>query len=185
MTNHDFFLKLRAYWLFWKQQQELAKQGSPALTTFRVLTTCRSRERFENLRTLARQVDDKQTGIRNVLVCEGSRLMIRTSRKASGSRSGGRRRMIGCIICWNNLSGVARGAVNTMCFMDCSIEMANPSPRASGRRFIGCRRMTRSTTCSNSRECLVAVNYETTFQHQNLLEYKQHLNGCRLLHHLL
>ena len=62
MTNHDFFLKLRAYWVFWKQQQELSKQGSPALTTFRVLTTCRSRERFENLRSLARDVDDKQTG---------------------------------------------------------------------------------------------------------------------------
>ena len=62
MTNHDFFLKLRAYWLFWKQQQELATQGLSALTTFRVLTTCRSRERFENLRALAREVDDKQTG---------------------------------------------------------------------------------------------------------------------------
>jgi hypothetical protein len=62
MTNHDFFLKLRAYWLFWKQQQELAKQGLPAMTTFRVLTTCRSHERFENLRKLAGGVDDKQTG---------------------------------------------------------------------------------------------------------------------------
>jgi hypothetical protein len=60
--KRDMFLKYRAYWLFWRQEMEKAKQGLPALTSFRVLTTTKSAKRFENLRKLAREVDDKQTG---------------------------------------------------------------------------------------------------------------------------
>jgi hypothetical protein len=62
MTRGDFFLKLRGYWLFWLEQKQRAAQGLPAMTAFRVLTTCRSRERAEGLRQIAREADDRKQG---------------------------------------------------------------------------------------------------------------------------
>lgn len=62
MTDGDFFLKLRAYWLYWQQEKERAAQGLGVMPTFRVLTTCRSRERMENLRRVAWEVDDQKRG---------------------------------------------------------------------------------------------------------------------------
>jgi hypothetical protein len=62
MTRGDFFSKLRGYWLFWLEQKQKAAQGLPAMTAFRVLTTCKSRERAEGLRLIAREVDDRKQG---------------------------------------------------------------------------------------------------------------------------
>jgi Replication-relaxation len=50
--KRDMYLKLRAYWLYWQQT------GHP----FRMLMTCRSRERLEHMRALAREVVGKQAG---------------------------------------------------------------------------------------------------------------------------
>jgi hypothetical protein len=60
--KRDMYMKYRAYWLLWRQEEIKARQGLPALKSFRVLTTTRSARRCENLRALARTVDDKQTG---------------------------------------------------------------------------------------------------------------------------
>jgi hypothetical protein len=73
MTNHDFYLTLRAYWLFWKQEREKTRQGLPAQDRFRVLTTCRSKDRYENLRRLSRAVDDRQTASEMFLFCPEER----------------------------------------------------------------------------------------------------------------
>jgi hypothetical protein len=51
--KRDMFLKLLAYWLYWRQT------GHP----FRMLMTCRSRERLEHMRALARDVVGKQAGL--------------------------------------------------------------------------------------------------------------------------
>jgi hypothetical protein len=50
--KRDMALKLRGYWLYWQQT------GHP----FRMLMTCRSRERLEHMRALARDVVGKQAG---------------------------------------------------------------------------------------------------------------------------
>ena len=50
--KRDMLLKLRAYWLYWQQSRQ----------PFRMLMTCRSRERLEHMRALAREVVGKQAG---------------------------------------------------------------------------------------------------------------------------
>lgn len=62
MTDGDYLAKLRAYWLFWKQEKQKADQGLEARDAFRVLTICKTEARARNLRTIARQADDRKKG---------------------------------------------------------------------------------------------------------------------------
>lgn len=62
MTDGDYLLKLRAYWLFWNQEKAKADHGLEARDAFRVLTICKSEARARNLRTIARQADDRKAG---------------------------------------------------------------------------------------------------------------------------
>lgn len=59
MDHQKFLRKLKAYWKWWKE-------GGPSkkfnIKRFRVLTVTKSEERAEQLRQLARQVDEKQQG---------------------------------------------------------------------------------------------------------------------------
>lgn len=62
MTDGDYLAKLRAYWLFWKQERQKADQGLEARDAFRVLTVCTTEARARNLCTIARHADDHKTG---------------------------------------------------------------------------------------------------------------------------
>ena len=62
--KRDMLLKLLAYLLYWRQT------GNP----FRMLMTCRSRERLEHMRELARKVVGKQAGLGLFWFCEESAL---------------------------------------------------------------------------------------------------------------
>lgn len=42
MTDGDYLAKLRAYWLFWKQERQKADQRLEARDAFRVLTVCKT-----------------------------------------------------------------------------------------------------------------------------------------------
>ena len=62
MTDGDYLAKLRAYWLFWKQEKQKADQGLEARDAFRVLTVCKTEARARNLRATARYADDHKAG---------------------------------------------------------------------------------------------------------------------------
>lgn len=62
MTDGDYLTKLRAYWLFWKQEEQNAAQGLEARNAFRVLTICKTEARARNLRIIARHADDGKKG---------------------------------------------------------------------------------------------------------------------------
>src|SRR5919109_3615549 len=71
-----------------------------ALTLIRVLTTCRSPERYESLWALARTVDDAQTGSEKFWFADESRIDPYQPRSI-WDENWQRPRMVGCIICWN------------------------------------------------------------------------------------
>jgi len=62
LPDKDFLDKLRGYWQFYKQEKEKARQGLPALAGFRVLVTCKTLQRAENLRAIAKKADNLQKG---------------------------------------------------------------------------------------------------------------------------
>lgn len=59
MTNERFFKKMQSYWYFYKQNQHKTKFQ---IDSFRVLTITKSEARRENLRTITKLADDRQTG---------------------------------------------------------------------------------------------------------------------------
>lgn len=58
MTNVRFLNKMRAYWLWWKQDG----QNKLGIGNFRVLTVAKTRQRMENLIETTRQADDSKRG---------------------------------------------------------------------------------------------------------------------------
>ena len=62
MTNDRFRQKLVSYYKFWQHEIYRRPENHYQLPSFRVLTLTMSTERRDNLRTVARTVDDKQQG---------------------------------------------------------------------------------------------------------------------------
>ena len=90
--KRDMLLKLLAYWLYWRQT------GNP----FRMLMTCRSRERLEHMRELARKVVGKQAGL-GLFWFAWKVPLIRISLRRSGDPCGKqRRRMMNITTWWKN-----------------------------------------------------------------------------------
>ena len=62
MTNDRFRQKLFSYYKFWQHEIYRKPDNRYQLPSFRVLTVTISKERRDNLRAVARTVDDKQRG---------------------------------------------------------------------------------------------------------------------------
>jgi hypothetical protein len=60
--QRDMLARFRAYWSYYKEQRERARQGLAAHNKLRVLTVAKSEERAEHLSQVARRADEKQTG---------------------------------------------------------------------------------------------------------------------------
>lgn len=58
-TRNRFLQKMKVYWQWWKQEGHQQQWG---IKNFRVLTVCLSEQRKDNLRTLAKEVDDRRRG---------------------------------------------------------------------------------------------------------------------------
>jgi hypothetical protein len=59
MTDSRYLRKLKAYWQYWKSGKHETQLKIPS---FRVLTVTKSEARKENLRTVAKEADDRKTG---------------------------------------------------------------------------------------------------------------------------